>query len=102
MARSSPQKRDSYVDPTPVDKIIERFNKVSYWIATLIVTAGSPEKQMKVIKKFISVAQHSREHRNFNTVMQVVAGLSLSVVNNLTEAWEVSVDSIIVITLRSF
>ncbi len=66
--------------------LTERFNKMSYWVASEIVLAP-PSDAHKVIERMIQIAVHLCELRNFNTLIATVAGLNLSAVARLKEAW---------------
>jgi hypothetical protein len=73
-----------------VRALIDRFNRVSYWVATEIVTAIGHRNQLAMLKKFISIAHHCKLMHNFNGVMEVLAGLSMSPVVRIKEVWDVS------------
>jgi hypothetical protein len=47
--------------------IIQRFNHVSYWVATEVVMNYDLKQRAEVLKRFIQIAQMCFEHRNFNT-----------------------------------
>jgi len=71
-------------DPSPnLTKIICRFNQVSLWVATSIVTAPNEKIQVKTIKQFIRVSKKLSALRNFNSVMAVLSGLNMSSVARL-------------------
>jgi son of sevenless len=59
---------------------------MSYWVATEIVLAPANESH-KVIERMIQIAVHLCELRNFNTLIATVAGLNLSAVARLKDAW---------------
>jgi len=69
-------------------KLVERFNLVSYWVATEIVMQTEAKPREKTVRKFISVAEHLRELNNFNGVMEIIGGLNLWPVQRLKQTWE--------------
>jgi len=69
-------------------KLVERFNLVSYWVATEIVMQTDAKQREKTVRKFISVAEHLRELNNFNGVMEIIGGLNLWPVQRLKQTWE--------------
>jgi len=71
-----------------VVKLVDRFNKVSYWVATEIVMSTNIKDRVNLMKKFIAMAEHLRDMGNFNGVMEVVAGLNLWSITRLKETWE--------------
>jgi hypothetical protein len=68
--------------------LINRFNVVSGWVATVICTLESPKKRTKAIGKFLEVAGHLMTMGNVNAVMEVVSGLGRGAVFRLKQTWE--------------
>eukprot|EP01090_Pellita_catalonica_P019391 TRINITY_DN6583_c0_g1_i2.p1 TRINITY_DN6583_c0_g1~~TRINITY_DN6583_c0_g1_i2.p1 ORF type:complete len:721 (+),score=146.32 TRINITY_DN6583_c0_g1_i2:70-2232(+) len=76
------------IDSAPnVNFLTERFNLVSFWIATEVVTAPTPKSRLNVLKKFIRTAKKLRQMNSFNCLMEVVAGLNNSSVSRLKRMW---------------
>jgi len=71
-----------------VCKLVERFNTVSYWVATEIVMQSSLKDRVTILKKFISVAENLRDMNNFNGVMEIIAGINMWAVTRLKNTWE--------------
>eukprot|EP01119_Soliformovum_irregulare_P018470 TRINITY_DN5675_c0_g1_i1.p1 TRINITY_DN5675_c0_g1~~TRINITY_DN5675_c0_g1_i1.p1 ORF type:complete len:967 (-),score=244.39 TRINITY_DN5675_c0_g1_i1:62-2962(-) len=71
-----------------VVKMIERFNKVSYWVASEIVTERNIKKRVTLIKRFIQTAEYCRQLKNMHSAIALATGLSLTVVTRLTRTWE--------------
>eukprot|EP00013_Stygamoeba_regulata_P000112 CAMPEP_0177634480 /NCGR_PEP_ID=MMETSP0447-20121125/3390_1 /TAXON_ID=0 /ORGANISM="Stygamoeba regulata, Strain BSH-02190019" /LENGTH=1043 /DNA_ID=CAMNT_0019136203 /DNA_START=27 /DNA_END=3159 /DNA_ORIENTATION=+ len=67
----------------------ERFNSVSYWVATQVVSANTVTHSADRIKKFIQVAAKLLKLRNFNGLMEVMAGLNNIALQRLKFAWEI-------------
>ncbi|KAM9980626.1 hypothetical protein ACTFIY_002951 [Dictyostelium cf. discoideum] len=68
--------------------LITMSNKIANWVATEVVTTPHPKKRVEVLKRFISVAEHCKKINNFNTLMEVISGLSNSAVSRLKETWK--------------
>lgn len=70
--------------------MIQRFNRVSSWVATEILLVANMKKRASVIKHFIQMAVACLEIRNFNTLLEITAGLNFSVIQRLRKTWKVS------------
>ena len=77
---------------------IDSFNRTSYLIATEIVTCPWPEERMKLLEKFINVANQMLELRNFQALFAIMGGLGLNSVSRLTDLMEKTIDSRLQIT----
>ncbi|PRP86108.1 hypothetical protein PROFUN_03095 [Planoprotostelium fungivorum] len=80
-------KVDSRVICPNITSLIDRSNRVSFWVVTEIMTCIGENKQTEAIKKFISIGIECKRRNNFNSSMEVFAGLSVHTVNRLTNAW---------------
>lgn len=69
-------------------KMVERFNSVSYWVATEIVMQTELRKRVATLKKFVLIAEHLESIGNFNGVMEIIGGLNLFAVSRLKATWE--------------
>ena len=70
-----------------VQAIVDRFNQVSHWVATEIILAPTHKTRAVVIKFFIKVANACRQLNNFNTLLEITAGLNMSAVRRLKKSW---------------
>jgi len=70
-----------------VINLVERFNSVSYWVATEIVMQTDLKTRIQVLKKFIGVAERMKAIGNFNGVMEIIGGLNQLAVQRLKETW---------------
>jgi len=68
--------------------IINRTNKVSYWVAWEICMFKDSRKRVAAMKRFIRVAWKCFETNNFNTTMEVMGGLNNVAVQRLKKTWE--------------
>ncbi|XP_067053198.1 uncharacterized protein [Acropora muricata] len=72
-----------------VEKVADRFNQLSTWVAATIVTEKSVEKRANMFINFIETAKLCLELRNFNAVMAiVVAALGCAPVRRLHKTKE--------------
>jgi hypothetical protein len=73
--------------------LLERFGEVSYWVATEVMTAtderGQPSLKHRAytISRFIHTINELLFIRNYNTVMQLFAGLNLPIIRSLHASW---------------
>lgn len=81
-----------------VERIIERFNKVSQWAATVILDTSDLETRCWVMQQFVDVAdvlvhlcvhvltrdQELRLLQNFQGVMAVTSALAITPIRRLT------------------
>ncbi|CAG8518513.1 14908_t:CDS:2, partial [Gigaspora rosea] len=70
-----------------VDKVIERFNQTIDWVATEIILTHSLEDRVRVIEKFIRIAQKCLQLSNFATLNQILLGLQSPPVERLRRTW---------------
>ncbi|CAG8480621.1 15801_t:CDS:2 [Dentiscutata heterogama] len=70
-----------------VDKVIERFNQTIDWVATETILTHSLEDRVRVIEKFIRIAQKCLQLSNFATLNQILLGLQSPPVERLRRTW---------------
>jgi len=75
-------------EKTPaVDRLSERFNKISRWVTTTVVCADDTLK-LDILLKWIVVAYQCKRMNNFNTMMEILSGLNQSSVGILKTLWQ--------------
>jgi len=57
--------------------LIQRTNRLSYWVATNIILHKNVKNRVKSITLFINVASKLLEFNNYNSLMAVIAGINL-------------------------
>ncbi|KNC49216.1 Ras guanine nucleotide exchange factor A [Thecamonas trahens ATCC 50062] len=75
--------------------LVQRFNKMSTWVAATILEAGDGEKsaskaasaRARAIKKMVNLAHELYERHNFNATMGILAGLSSNAIYRLQVTW---------------
>jgi hypothetical protein len=70
-----------------IDQLITRFNNISYWVATEIVSRKDLQEQKLVLEKIIRVAKRLEALNNFDSLLAVLSGLSNPAVFRLTQLW---------------
>lgn len=68
-------------------KMAERFDNVSYWVASQILKYKQAKEQSQIITFYIKVLNDLYKFHNFNTLMMILSGLNMSVVQRLKLAW---------------
>eukprot|EP00833_Pecoramyces_ruminatium_P005591 jgi/Orpsp1_1/1179623/evm.model.c7180000070095.1 len=70
-----------------IQRFIERFNQISFWVSTMICRTQSPKNRTNVLEKMIKVAKYCLEIQNFNTTMAILSGLNMAAVSRLKSTW---------------
>lgn len=72
-----------------VNAMTENFNRVGLWVATQIAREDTPKAQAKVVSKFLKVADHLLQLRNYNSCVQILSGLSNVAIRRLKKLQKV-------------
>lgn len=67
--------------------MISRGNRLSFWVASMILWLDSIEERCKMIVKFITIASHVAQLNNFSTLMGILAGLNMSSITRLRKTF---------------
>jgi son of sevenless-like protein len=70
-----------------ITAIIKRFNEVSCWVSSMLVTTEELKARTAVLARFIEIADECRQFNNFNSVVAIVSGLESSAVHRLKKTW---------------
>jgi hypothetical protein len=81
-------KADKHERSPNIVRLIDHFNKMSGWIATLIIKEENNKKRGLLMKHWIQVAQECRQIGNVNGVNTIVSALNNSAVHRLKKTWE--------------
>ncbi|KAG0313771.1 hypothetical protein BGZ99_008593 [Dissophora globulifera] len=65
----------------------ERSNMLCMWVASEVVSTHPIEDRVRVIEKFIRIAQKCYHYRNYNSLIQLVMGLGSSHLCGLRRTW---------------
>jgi len=71
-----------------ITKLSDRFNHISYWVATQIVVAPSNRTRIELLEKFIDIASKLLKYNNFQGVFQIIAGLNNANIQRLRCCWK--------------
>jgi len=71
----------------PIAAMVAQFNRISFWIATEIVKLATPKKRAHVIKQCITMAEYCASIGNYNSVLEITAGLNLIAIRRLHKTW---------------
>ncbi|KAL7748576.1 Guanine nucleotide exchange factor lte1 [Sorochytrium milnesiophthora] len=67
--------------------VIDRFNMTSQWVATQIVTVNDLGTRVKVVEKFIKIAQICQHYHNYSTLMAITLALQSPAIDRLKRTW---------------
>jgi len=67
--------------------MVNQFNILSMWVGTVVVQTTDPAERVKVVEKFIDIAQKLWELNNLNAVFTITSGLALASVFRLKKTW---------------
>ncbi|KAG0197478.1 hypothetical protein BGX28_009049 [Mortierella sp. GBA30] len=80
--------RNSEAGDSPgIKRLVERFNLTCQWVTSEIVCTRDLEMRVKVVEKFIRIAQTCYNHSNFSSLMQLMLGLQAHSVSRLSQTW---------------
>lgn len=85
------KKNKTVVAPNVVN-MTKRFNEVSDWVASVIITEENPKRRIKTIVKFIEVAECLKRLGNYNGVMEIFSAFQRGPVARLKKSFQ-SLDS---------
>lgn len=71
-----------------VNRMIDHFNHVAFWVANLILLRDKPKHRAKALEKFMGVAWKLRYLNNYNSLSAVIAGINGTAVHRLAQTRE--------------
>ncbi|KAG0229731.1 hypothetical protein BGW41_002902 [Actinomortierella wolfii] len=77
----------SDMDKTGLRANDDRSNMLCMWVASEVASTPSLEDRVRVIEKFIRIAQKCHQYHNYNALMQLVMGLGSSHLCGLRRTW---------------
>lgn len=81
-------KKDGATKSPAIVSCIKKFNEISYWVAAEIVFCANAKQRVTVVKRMIQIANKCLAFNNFNTVMEIIAGLHMSSIQRLKKTWK--------------
>lgn len=71
-----------------VNRMINQFNHVAFWVANLILLRDKPKHRARALEKFMGVAWKLRHLNNYNSLGAVIAGINGTAVHRLSQTRE--------------
>lgn len=71
-----------------IEGVIKRFNAVCQWVTSEIVRTRALDERVRVVEKFIRLAQKCKLYCNFATLVQILLGLQSPAVSRLKRTWD--------------
>eukprot|EP01102_Stenamoeba_stenopodia_P021387 TRINITY_DN860_c0_g2_i1.p1 TRINITY_DN860_c0_g2~~TRINITY_DN860_c0_g2_i1.p1 ORF type:complete len:907 (+),score=203.20 TRINITY_DN860_c0_g2_i1:330-3050(+) len=68
--------------------ITKRFNTVSYWVTTEIVSTTNSSQRLEMLRRFIDIGSFLLKLNNFNGAMQIYAALNMGATQRLKSTWK--------------
>lgn len=75
-------------------RFIDRYQEVTNWVTTTIVSEASPQARAEVISKFIELGKEAKNICNYSLLMAIFESLSRRVVKHMPSTWELVSDDI--------
>ncbi|KRY65868.1 Rap guanine nucleotide exchange factor, partial [Trichinella pseudospiralis] len=66
----------------------QSVNRETFWVATEVCKERNSIRRAKIIKKFIKIANHCRDFKNFNSMFAIISGLEKPCVRRLHNTWD--------------
>ena len=63
--------------------LIDRFNQVSHWVQSAIVSERKKETRAKVLKRFVKIAWECYTMNSFNVIQEIIAALNSASIGRL-------------------
>ncbi|KAJ3330719.1 hypoxanthine phosphoribosyltransferase 1 [Blyttiomyces sp. JEL0837] len=74
--------------PFSIYNFIDRFNTISFWVATVIISTDDLRHRIDVLEKLIKIAYKTLEYQNYNGAYAILSGLSTAAVDRLKKTWD--------------
>mmetsp|Transcript_19926 Transcript_19926/g.50605 ORF Transcript_19926/g.50605 Transcript_19926/m.50605 type:complete len:635 (+) Transcript_19926:130-2034(+) len=82
------QKSNRFEAAPNLAALTDRFNSVSFWVATLILSTKSQTTQVEIVERFIDTALRLFKMNNYNSLMEVFSGLDMHAIQRLKGLWK--------------
>jgi len=81
------QKKDKEIISPNIVALTKIFNKISNWVYAEILMQEDSVMRVNTLKNFILIADHARKLNNFNSMMEIIAGIGNSSIHRLKRTW---------------
>lgn len=68
--------------------LIERFNRLCYWVASEIVSTIHPKQRVLVLERFIDMAKGFLQLRNYHALVAMFTAFNMNCVQKLKSTWK--------------
>lgn len=68
---------------THVNRMIEHFNQLAFWVANYILLRDKPKHRALMLEKFMRIARKLREMNNYNALGAIIAGIKSTAIHRL-------------------
>ena len=82
------EQKDKCTSLEHVNRMIQHFNHVAFWVANMILLREKPKHRAKALEKFMGVAWKLRQLNNYNSLGAVIAGINGTAVHRLAQTRE--------------
>lgn len=72
----------------PVNDCIQYSNRLSRWVAKMVVSSPNPKNRVVVLRRFIEVAEECWKMNNFSSAAAIIYGLDHRAVQRLKITWK--------------
>ncbi|KAB8346189.1 hypothetical protein FH972_023235 [Carpinus fangiana] len=83
-----PEARRSFPGTDNVNRMIEHFNHVAYFVTNIVLYRDKPKHRTLALEKMMRVGRELRKLNNYNALGAVVAGIRGSAVQRLAQTWD--------------
>jgi hypothetical protein len=67
---------------------VERFNKIGYWVGSVVCSYKDIKKRVEALEKFIQIGKYCHKFQNYNTLMAIHSGMNMNAVSRLKKTWD--------------
>ena len=79
--------RDKYKSSPHICQIVNRFNKLSYFVVEEILAYDHAEKRAEILLKFIKICNFLKKIGNFDDCLSIMTGLTNYNISKLNKTW---------------
>eukprot|EP00056_Hartaetosiga_gracilis_P009140 m.131094 g.131094 ORF g.131094 m.131094 type:complete len:1583 (-) comp13067_c0_seq4:192-4940(-) len=80
------KQKDHDLLPT-MKELTHRFNKISDWVATVVLSLPNPQQRARMLELLIETADRFYELYNFHGVLQILSALRTAAIKRLKKSW---------------
>lgn len=84
----SSQQRSSCRHLANVQRLIDHFNRLAFWVSNLVLMRDKPKHRALMLEKMMRIARQLRNLNNYNSLGAILAGINSSSVHRLSATKE--------------